>query len=93
MATDGYLEFAEEDGVVVLVGEFDLDNAADISAFLATVNDSVVLDMRNTTFLDSTALGAILQARRRGANVTVRDASRVVRRTLQIAGVAEILDP
>jgi len=91
VATDGYLELDEDDGIVVLVGEFDLDNATAISSYLATVDGSVVLDMRETTFIDSTALSAILLARRRGTNVTVRDASLAVRRTFQIAGVADLL--
>src|SRR3954447_24064469 len=80
--------------VVSLAGELDLYNAEDVRAALleccAEDPSVLVLDLAEVTFIDSTALGVLIEARSRLAD---RDGFRLaapgleVRRALEVSGL------
>jgi anti-sigma B factor antagonist len=80
--------------VVALAGELDLYNAEDVRAALleacAEEPSVLVLDFVDVTFIDSTALGVLIEARSRLAD---RDAFRLAapgletRRALEVSGL------
>lgn len=90
----------EDDVLVVAVsGELDLYTAPELrSLLLGAINDgrtAVVLDLRETTFLDSTALGVIIAAMkalrvRSGRLVLVNDRTSITK-TLAITGLDHLL--
>ena len=90
----------EDDVLVVAVsGELDLYTAPELrSLLLGAINDgrtAVVLDLRETTFLDSTALGVIIAAMkalrvRSGRLVLVNDRTSITK-TLTITGLDHLL--
>ena len=94
-------ELREDDGTVVVrfQGELDLHNAPELRAAfddaLARAPARLVVDLSDVEFLDSTALSALLQARKRQVD---RGAFRVAapgaeaRRVLRLAGVERHLD-
>ena len=73
-----------EGGVVLrLAGELDLYNAGDVAAALEELNGEgrVVVDLSEVAFVDSTALGTLVEGRRRiGADVA---------RALEVSGLAQ----
>ena len=79
-----------------LVGEFDLSNAPELVILFDEFADRgetrVVVDMSETSFIDSTVLGAFGLAYRRGLHLTIRGAADVVRRQLDASGLAPIFD-
>jgi anti-anti-sigma factor len=84
--------------VVVVRGEVDVATAP---AFRAALDDAlagsgrVEVDLRDTTFMDSTGLAALLAAHRRHGQahaLVLRDPSPAVRLVLDISGVAELVD-
>jgi anti-sigma B factor antagonist len=89
--------------VVVVGGELDLDTSPRLRHVLidlvrAQGNRSLVLDMADLTFIDSSALGVIVTVQRDLAAIdgrlTVRAASNAVRRVFEITGLdrAIVLD-
>lgn len=90
----------ESDGVVIsLTGELDLAHAAMLQGAVegeqAAAAKTLVLDLQELTFLDSTGLRAILSARelcwRRGQEFAVTQGSPQVQRLLSVTGVGEHL--
>ena len=81
---------------ITLVGEFDLSNAPDLVRHFDGLADAgiarVIVDMSETSFIDSTVLGAFGLAYRRGLHLTIRGAGDVVRRQLDASGLAAIFD-
>jgi anti-sigma B factor antagonist len=83
------------DGAVIvrLAGELDLYNAEDVRTALAQAIDTaplrLVIDMAAVEFVDSTALGVLIEARSRlGHDALLLAAPQVeTRRTLQISGL------
>jgi anti-sigma B factor antagonist len=83
------------DGAVVvrLVGELDLYNADEVrDALLAAVESGaprIIIDMADVEFIDSTALGVLVEVRSKiGREGLVLAAPRVeTRRTLQVSGL------
>jgi len=79
--------------VVHLAGELDLYNAHDLRAALAEAIDAsprrVVVDMADVDFVDSTALGVLVEARSRlGRDGLALAAPQLeTRRTLQVSGL------
>lgn len=85
--------------IVAVRGELDLYTAPDLrSLLLGAIQDgrtAVVLDLRETTFLDSTALGVIIAAMkalrvRSGRLVLVNDRTSITK-TLAITGLDHLL--
>jgi anti-anti-sigma factor len=79
--------------IVRLAGELDLYNAEDVRAALAQVIETtprrIVVDLAAVEFVDSTALGVLIEARARlGADALLLAAPRLeTRRTLQVSGL------
>lgn len=88
------------DGVasIVLTGEIDASNAADITSSVGDAlsggASSVVVDLAGVTFFDSTALGALIAAHNEcvGKDVAllIRDPSPQVRRILELTATASL---
>jgi anti-sigma B factor antagonist len=79
--------------VVLLGGELDLYNADDVRTVLVEAMDAgtsrVVIDLTDVEFVDSTALGVLLEARARlGADGLVLAGPRPeIRRALEVSGL------
>jgi anti-anti-sigma factor len=92
------LEISESqlDGVavVVLAGELDLTNAAEVERRLdeAATEQGIVIDLNEVTFLDSAALHMLFRvARRPGPPLgIVLEPTALVARTLRIVGLDEV---
>lgn len=90
-----------DEGVLVMVvrGELDLYSAPELRArLLDAIADgaaSVVLDLRETTFMDSTGLGVIVAAmkalRAQDGHLVLVNESRSIAKTLAITGLDELL--
>jgi len=85
--------------VVVPTGELDLATAPALETALARAfgsgeSDSVVLDLRELEFIDSSGLRTLLTARRQaeeaGATFSLVAGHRGLERTLEIAGVHKV---
>jgi anti-sigma B factor antagonist/stage II sporulation protein AA (anti-sigma F factor antagonist) len=79
---------------VILTGEIDMSNVDTLAEALAAAPataHSLVVDLADVTFLDSTGIAALLSAHRRagasGRTLTVVNAQGMVRRVLDITGV------
>jgi len=85
-----------ETPMIAMVGEFDLSNAPSIVACfddLATAGCTrVIVDMSETSFIDSTILGAFVLAYRKGLSLAIRGAHGVVRRELERSGLTAVFD-
>ena len=86
--------------IVTLHGEHDLGTLPQVrEAFETAAGDdkALVIDLSAATFIDSSILGAVLEARRvageadRGFAVTCDGAAEPVRRVLEVTGLAEEL--
>jgi anti-anti-sigma factor len=86
--------------IVVLEGEHDLGTLPQVrESFEATAAEesALIIDLSPATFVDSSILGAVLDARRvareadRGFAVACDGASEPVRRVLEVTGLAEEL--
>ena len=84
-------------GVVVvhLAGELDLYNAGDVAATLGQLADEgaarVVVDLSEVAFVDSTALGTLVQARKHLGNgrLVLAAPGHDVRRALEVSGLVQ----
>ena len=86
--------------VVVLTGEHDLGTAPRVREALtgtAAQNKAILVDLCEATFVDSSILGALLEARRgalesdRGFAVACSGEAEPVRRVLEVTGLADEL--
>lgn len=91
---------AEGVSVIVLEGEHDLGTADDVRGAIVTAaesGDAVVIDLCPTTFVDSSILGLLLEARReaqeadRGFAVGCDGAAEAVSRVLEVTGLKDEL--
>jgi anti-sigma B factor antagonist len=91
-----------EPGVAVITfsGEHDLNTAPDLRQKLTTEIDdgfAVVVDLSGAAFIDSSILGAVLDARRRardagiGFEVALNDGAQPVERVLEVTGLRSSL--
>lgn len=83
--------------VVVVQGEVDMTNAADLRTALVDLGDTseaVVADLAGLEFIDSSGLSALLSAHRslaeRDSALELRDASPLVLRLLRIVGLDHV---
>jgi anti-sigma B factor antagonist len=80
--------------VIKIIGELDVSNAHRLRALLddiTTPAPTVVIDMSELAFMDSSGLTVMLEAARRGASVVLRQPSPVVRRLVEITGLTDVL--
>jgi anti-sigma B factor antagonist len=84
--------------VVALSGEVDMNAAPDFGDALTTAVDSsprfVVIDLGNTTFIDSTALRVLMQGRKRlealGGGMSIVCPNRLVWKIFEITGLVDL---
>jgi len=87
----------EHETVVVLRGEFDLTGVGRFEAAVAGVRprNSLVLDLRELTFMDSSGLGALIavseRARAEGWSLSLSAPQPSVAMVLRISGLAQRL--
>ncbi len=84
--------------ILVVVGEIDLSNVDQFAAAIWQVldqHDRVEVDLRETTFIDSTALAVLMAAHHRlGRNreaIVLRNPRPIVLRALDVTGVAQLV--
>jgi anti-anti-sigma factor len=87
------------DGVALLVfrGELDMAAASAMRARIESVNgDGMVIDLRDVTFIDSSALRELLYARRTlvegGRRLVLSGVPQSVRRLLEMTGTLELFE-
>jgi anti-anti-sigma factor len=82
-------------------GEFDMDNSADLTACLRRIIDDpnvsrVILDMRGTTFMDSSGIRAVMDAHHSAIQsdklFEVANWTKTVRRVFEILELADALE-
>jgi anti-sigma B factor antagonist len=88
----------EERHVVAVAGEIDLFTAPELKAALAAALEAgrtrIVVDLTETSFLDSTALGVLIGAvkrlRSRDGVLTIVNTDRNIAKTFEITGLDQI---
>jgi anti-anti-sigma factor len=93
----GYrIDIVPGDGAVTLklAGEIDFASRQSLNDAITAVlayGHRVLLDLRAVTFLDSTGIGGIARAMHSGVELSVVGLSPIVRRTLEVSGLAQYL--
>lgn len=81
--------------VIAMIGEFDVSNADVVQNCLQSVltdeHRTVIVDLSGTDFIDSTTVAAFVAAQLAGLSLTLRGAHGKVRKSLDIAGVDELM--
>jgi anti-anti-sigma factor len=80
--------------VVRIVGDLDVSNVDRLRAALDAIDDplaTIVVDLSALSFMDSSGLGALLERHRRGASITLRNPSTIVRRVVTATGLDDVL--
>lgn len=96
-ATIAITESTDPSGAVVLAlsGEIDLSSVpqlqAELDRVLATKPDSIVFEMSALSFMDSSGIAALLGCAGQVGDVQVRNPSSVVRRVIELSGLAATL--
>jgi anti-sigma B factor antagonist len=76
-------------------GELDISSVPGVEADLTTAierdGSSLVLDLSELTFMDSSGIAMLLRAADRTGPVTIRGASRSVAHLIEVTGLTEIL--
>jgi anti-anti-sigma factor len=96
--TDASYRIAREAGTVRLFGEFDINARDELrEALLEAVESAegvIVVDFDETVFIDSEALGALVEgltaSRERGVPMTVVNAHGLVGRVLEVSGLLDL---
>jgi anti-sigma B factor antagonist len=85
--------------VLAVAGEIDISTADEFRLAVdcvIEVHGRIDIDLRETTFMDSTSLGVLIDAHHRlGQNheaVVIRDPSPMVARVLEITGIDRLID-
>ncbi len=85
---DGVLEIDTSDGVVTVRGDIDMGTIGELVEVLEQLGGTVVVDLAEVTFLDSSGLQGMLDARRvareRGDDLILRRPSPPVSRILEM---------
>lgn len=82
--------------VVRLDGEIDLETAeyvCDRIAIASRFGDDIVIDLRDVTFIDSTGIGVLAHAVRKGADLDLRGAAPQVERAIGMSGLVDPVEP
>jgi anti-anti-sigma factor len=89
----------EVDGVTIRVaGEIDYETSGSLraaveAAYAAAAGRSMVFDLGEVGFMDSSGLAVLIEAENRGAAVRVREASPAVALTIRATGLQHLLGP
>ncbi|HEV7523971.1 MAG TPA: STAS domain-containing protein [Acidimicrobiia bacterium] len=94
----GSVELAQEPSgarVVRLIGEIDISNAhslgAQLDAFVGDGGGRIVVDLAALEFMDSSGIAMLLRAAGSVDSIEIRNATTVVRRIIECAGLADVL--
>jgi anti-anti-sigma factor len=94
----GSAEIASDDAgfpIIKLVGEIDLSNVesvrATIDATVSSAPERIVFDLSGLEFLDSSGIALLLSAAAKSGRVELRNASEIVRRVIEVTGLAGVL--
>jgi anti-anti-sigma factor len=98
--TEASYRIAREAGTVRLLGDFDINARDDLrEALLDAVEAAeggIVVDFGETAFIDSEALGALVEgfnaSRVRGVPMTVANAHGLVERVLDVSGLLDLFN-
>ncbi len=80
--------------VLALIGDFDIGDATDLRALFDSVAErhlSVTVDLTDTTFMDSSAVHALVYARRAGLTVVIRGRG-PARRVIDLTGLDAVFE-
>ncbi|HEY2811875.1 MAG TPA: STAS domain-containing protein [Acidimicrobiales bacterium] len=92
---DVSIDLTGRDPVIVLTGFVDQSTTPQFREALAEIldhdHDRLTVDVEGVTFMDSSGIGALATAYKRGARVTVRHPSPTVMRELVMCGLDRIL--
>jgi anti-anti-sigma factor len=92
------IDVQSDDGVsvIALVGEFDLARKDELQQQFQALREAnrrrVVLDLSRTRFLDSTVLGALVRAHQDGLGITIRGASGIALKALEVTGLTALFN-
>lgn len=94
------LSYAAERAVLGVSGEIDIVSSPELAAMVSAVLDrghaSVVLDLAELDFMDASGLGIIAVSADRlgscGGGLTIRSPSAMVRRMLDVTGLADVVE-
>lgn len=83
--------------IVKLTGEIDLSSVAAVRAAInearGLADDTIVIDLADVSFFDSSGLGVLVESKDRaeeqGVDLVLRSVSPAVRRILDLAGTAD----
>lgn len=82
--------------IVYVTGEIDLAVKDELANVLDSLFGSVVVDLTDVTFLDSTAIGVFAVAHNRltaaGGDLRFRAPGDLIRRTLKVVGLGDWID-
>jgi anti-anti-sigma factor len=86
--SEGVLEIETSDGVVTVRGDVDMGTIGDLAQVLEQLEGTIVLDLEEVTFLDSSGLQGMIDAhqvaRERGDDLILRRPSPPVCRVLEM---------
>ena len=92
----GRIEMGPDDGqtaIVALVGAIDIDVSQKLRDVLDGISSpNVLVDMRETTFIDSVTIGTLVAARQKGRVLTLRGVNGNPLRVLEQTGVSDLFD-
>ncbi len=89
------LQAREEDGALVLrlSGDLDVTNAAQvrsaIDAVVSSGTERLIFDLADLQFMDSSGIAMLVSVAREGREVQLRNPSAIVRRLIELTGLAE----
>lgn len=102
-STDGPIdievEFGNNEATLRVSGELDLETAGALAAALDSVDSSLAvhLDFDSVSYMDSSGLRAVLEAKNRlegvGSTLDIVRASNIVVRLLEITGLSDLTTP
>jgi anti-sigma B factor antagonist len=81
--------------IVRLFGDIDLATADCFREAIAELDGhrSVIIDMTEVTFFDSTGIGIVAHEVQRGRAVAIRGPGQLARRALEIVGLEDLIEP
>jgi anti-sigma B factor antagonist len=91
---DGVFEIETNDGVVTVRGDIDMGSIGELANVLEQLEGTVVLELEEVTFLDSSGLQGMIDAqqlaRERGDDLILRRPSSPVRRVLEMTDLNSV---
>jgi anti-sigma B factor antagonist len=81
--------------IVTVAGELDISNAAELDAVVESVTaahpERLIFDLSGLRFMDSAGIAVLVGATTKVSIVHLRDPSQIVRRVIELTGLAGVL--